>query len=281
MFTGKKAGFVVMGLLSLWACRKSNEMTGVSSPRIGPTIWAIESFADNLLVWVDTEGSEKHLPTSETLRIHVQVAWLDYNDDGTPCYYPSTFLEPDNELLKSIYENKGIYSFYDNLSAKAKQSIVDAHKNNEGARFNSFVPYAGISGVPVITADKKLFGHPAGEVLTDYFSVVQMDNASQYIFTYPDLQLKAYYGKEKLSAPVPIKDFYTEGVSLPFGCQIIFSQKPKEPWEVPYHYLTLKIQIPVKALSTFSFGDNFDEGKNPEVETVLVGEVTIDFDRFQ
>lgn len=101
-----------------------------------------------------------------------------------------------------------------------------------------------------------------------------MPKTAQYLFTYPDLHYKRYVENGDLTAPVPLKEFLAKGVCLPYGCEIAFSQKPKESIN-EYHYITLKIQIPITALSTFSFGEDFDKSMNPEIETVLVGEVTL------
>ncbi len=279
MFAGKKTILVILGLVLFLGCGKTSDDEGaVSLPR-GPLIINIECYTDRLYLWAETEGEEKQSPRDyNNLRINLKLERLDYKD-SIPYYYPSTFLRPEQWKL-SAENDKEMIDFYTELSAKSFNSFRSIQKGHSKYALAFLeVPYAGISGNPLITADRILFGIPPGGDLSNYFSVTQMNFNAQYILSYPNLLCQYFYGDKDVSEPMLFKEMYSEGIALPLGCQLAFSKQPIELYQ--YNYLTLKIEIPIRALSTFSFCDDFEEGGNPEVETVLAGEITIDLTRAQ
>ena len=76
-----------------------------------------------------------------------------------------------------------------------------------------------------------------------------------------------------MQAPVPVKEIYRPGGTLPSEVILGLSTIPQER----YDHLTLTIQIPILALSTFTFSNVWKEGMKKEVELTLSGAVTLDF----
>lgn len=258
-FLGIVTGCFILG------CQKKEESNSSADlePASGtPDLYFLEGLSSRLFLAPYKITQDKPM-TMDNFKLLIAAA---YPDDDYPDVvpdidsYPALGIGTDQEKEYFAYLRK-----ISDMLIRAKETApISYHMWQEP------VFLGGVVSSPTITADKALFGHPAGDNLLDYFQACETRKEMHYQFWYPDYTLKGF--NPSVTVDMPMSEIYSPGTMLLPSCYFRFKEIPTEK----YDSITLTIEIPIQGESSIWFLPDVDPSA-AKVDAILSGSITISF----
>ena len=246
-------------------CQKGSESSSSSAdlePASGtPDLFPIECLSSQLTLYPYILDKGKPMTLG-----NVKFLVAPKYGSGEASVFPD-YMEYADQFV--LYEDD-IRSYLSKIEDQVKQAKETAPISYHLRQEEMYL--GGIVSPPSITADKVLFGHPAGDDLIDFFQVCETGGETHYQFWYPDYTLKGF--NPSVTVDVPLSEIYSPGTMLLPSCYFRFKEIPTEK----YDSITLTLEIPIQGESSIRFLPDVDPSE-AMVKATLSGSVTIDFNK--